>query len=407
MNCGNPSWPIRVAALGLVVIPTLAIYFPRALVVPCLIIAAAIIFEGWRGKSWGRVDRPVALAFGALVGWAVLSTVWALDTALALRENAGLAANVVIAGLAVCAAVRLNPASRRFLLWGIVCGMAVSWAFTTMELVFDGVLLRYRSFYSYDLGTVMKPGNALAVALLAPSVAALVSLGRPRLALLMAAAWLAVIPFSYSEAARIGAVVLVGATLLCRVLPRVGPRLLAAGMMVMILVTPMLLRMIPPPQEIWDSYPRLKNSAHHRLAIWRFAGQRIIEHPVLGWGMNSSKVMPGAEDETLYQRPRADGSIEYFHETNLPLHPHNVVVQWWLELGGVGAVLGGLVVWSLARLGRNSMPDPWRRALAVGGVIGIMGIFVGAYGAWQSWWLSTLSLAAMVMALASRDTSQS
>lgn len=398
---------IRVAALVLALVPTQAIYVPRSLVVPCLVIAAALIFEGWRRRVWGGADRLVVVALGLLSGWAVLSTAWALDLVLALRENAGLAANMIIAFLAVCAAVRLEPAARRTLLWAIVCGMAIAWVFTTMELVFDGVFLRYRSSYSYGLGTVMKPGNAVAVALLAPTVAALLALGRPRLALLMGAAWLAVIPFSYSEAARIGAVALAGGVLISRMAPRVGSRLMMAGLAALILATPLLLRMIPPPQEVWDTYPHLKNSAHHRLAIWRFAGERIAEHPVIGWGMNSSKVMPGAEDLHIYHRSRPDGSTETFHETNLPLHPHNVVVQWWLELGGIGAALGALVVWSLVRLGGNAMPDPWRRALAIGCVIGIMGIFVGAYGAWQSWWLSILALAAMVLALASRNTSAS
>lgn len=398
-----PPVAILIAAFGLAVMPTLAIYFSRSLVAPCLVIAACIVFHAWRRRAWEMPNRRVIMAFGLLACWATLSMVWALDRGLAVRQALGLVFTMAAAAAVVAAAGAMDRQSRRTLLWAAAAGLAVSWAFTAMELVFDGVFLRYRSFYTSGLGTVMKPGNAVAVALLAPVLAALWALGRPRLAWAMGAAWVMVMPFSYSEAARIGMLTLLGGLVLARLAPRFGPRLMAAVLAAVILVAPPLTRLIPPPQETWDNYPNLKNSAHHRLTIWRFVGERIFEHPVIGWGLNSSKVMPGAEDERVYQRSLPDGRQEIFRETNLPLHPHNVILQWWLELGAVGAALGGMVVASLLLLGARAMPDPWRRALAVAAVTGIMGIFVGAYGAWQSWWLSILSLAGMVLALASRD----
>lgn len=403
MSGGLAHLPVRIISLGLLVIPTLAIYFPRSLVVPCLIVAAATIGEGWRRRQFALIDKPLAMALAAMLCWSVLSALWALDVGFALRDSVGLAALMGIALISAAAIVRMENGDRRMLLWAAAAGLAVAWAFTTMELVFDGVLLRYRSTYTYGLPTVMKPGNSVAVVLLAPVCAALLALGRPRLAVAMAAAWLAILPFSYSEAARIGAAGLVAAAILVRVWPVAGRRLIGGGLAAGIMAVPLLLSLLPTPQEIWDRYPGLKNSAHHRLAIWHFAGGHIVEHPVIGWGMNSSRVMPGAEDEHVYQRPRPEGGIESFRETNLPLHPHNVAVQWWLELGGIGAALGVAILAGLLRLGGRAMPDPWRKALAAATVVAVMGIFVTAFGAWQSWWLSILALAGMILALASRD----
>ena len=65
----------------------------------------------------------------------------------------------------------------------------------------------------------------------------------------------------------------------------------------------------------------VKLSAGHRLWIWSFAGDRIAERPLTGWGLDASRSIPGGKD------PIRPG------ETWLPLHPHNASLQLWLELG--------------------------------------------------------------------------
>src|SRR5262249_19741940 len=37
-------------------------------------------------------------------------------------------------------------------------------------------------------------------------------------------------------------------------------------------------------------------SVTHRMLIWRFVSDRIAERPVLGWGLNSSRAIPGGKD---------------------------------------------------------------------------------------------------------------
>ena len=99
------------------------------------------------------------------------------------------------------------------------------------------------------------------------------------------------------------------------------------------------LERLPGLGETADSF---KISAGHRLLIWSFAGDRIAERPVTGWGLDSSRAIPGGDDPI---RPR---------ETWMPLHPHNAALQVWLELGAPGAALFALlaaIVWrALARV---------------------------------------------------------
>jgi len=83
----------------------------------------------------------------------------------------------------------------------------------------------------------------------------------------------------------------------------------------------------------------------------------------------------------------------------MPLHPHNLALQMWLELGLPGAlVLSTLVVMLLMRLTR---PDLERTlsAIACGQFATGFVISSFSFGAWQSWWLMSLWFAASMTAI--------
>jgi hypothetical protein len=76
------------------------------------------------------------------------------------------------------------------------------------------------------------------------------------------------------------------------------------------------------------------------------------------------------------------------------------MLQWWLELGVVGALLGAALVASIScRIGRISSSAD--RALILGQFVSALVIFDASYGVWQGWWIgllflsSAFSLAAM------------
>ena len=120
--------------------------------------------------------------------------------------------------------------------------------------------------------------------------------------------------------------------------------------------------------------------------IWRFVADRISERPILGWGFNSSRVIPGRDD-------RLDVS-----EPALPLHPHNAALQWWLELGAPGAILGtALILWLMRAIGR-ARASIVGKASAAGLVLSAVTVSFLSYGIWQSWWLAALWLVGAFMA---------
>jgi exopolysaccharide production protein ExoQ len=127
------------------------------------------------------------------------------------------------------------------------------------------------------------------------------------------------------------------------------------------------------------------NSAVHRLLIWQFAAERAADHPILGWGLDSSRAIPGGHDN-----PRG-------YSERLPLHPHNAILQVWLELGAAGALIAAFaVVWSVLRIGPTFATKP-AQAIALGMVTAMAVTALTAWSIWLSWWMAAIWLIVALM----------
>ena len=145
-------------------------------------------------------------------------------------------------------------------------------------------------------------------------------------------------------------------------LARFIPRLVAAGMICAVLVLGVAIPVATPSYEsvVWlrEHAPWFKWSGIHRLLIWRFASDRVADRPFLGWGMDASREIPGGKANLTDLLPGLNTDIG---AQALPLHPHNGLLQWRLELGMPGLVLGlAIVVVVLYRLGWRTPLTPAR-----------------------------------------------
>lgn len=136
----------------------------------------------------------------------------------------------------------------------------------------------------------------------------------------------------------------------------------------------------------------LFHSARHRVEIWDRAATKIIESPLLGYGLDSPRTMPAGD---------VTSKFEPMDTTLLPLHPHNAFLQVWFELGAAGAVLAtALLLLVLRAAGRLPAGDqPLSLALYAAGIT----LSSTAYGLWQAWWMTALMGAALLTALAVRS----
>lgn len=115
-----------------------------------------------------------------------------------------------------------------------------------------------------------------------------------------------------------------------------------------------------------------------RAEIWRVVLDQIGRHPLRGWGLDASRILPEP----------------------VSLHPHDMALQIWFELGVPGAALAAVfwawLFWNLAGIeGRD------RSLAAAGAATASTYLTIGAlsFGVWQEWWLALGALAAAVFAL--------
>jgi O-antigen ligase len=326
--------------------------------------------------AWRRV-RSLAPIFAALVAWALLSSLWAIDPARSLVLGLRLAA-LFAGGLALIAAAPEIAASDRLLRW-LAAGFAVALLLGAVQAATSGqltVAFRQRPF----IGAVLNQAEDGFAFLLLPLCAALLLRERRFLAAAFAVVTLAMIFWLVGETARAGFVAGVIAALLLYRWRRSLTRAAAAASVALVLCAPLVLPPLGGIAAVRDATLHLKNSAWHRLEIWAFVGDRIADKPLLGWGLDASRAIPGGDE------PIANG---YPGQKKLPLHPHNAALQVWLELGLPGALLFSLLI---ARVWWALGAATWRplyAAAAGGSLTAALIVALGSYGVWQEWLIAT------------------
>lgn len=160
---------------------------------------------------------------------------------------------------------------------------------------------------------------------------------------------------------------------------RLGVLLLVAATTVYWVATPLLVLLAVDHGLFLRVQALLGASWDARLDIWSFATARIMEHPLLGWGLDASRTFGNS----------------------IPLHTHDGALQVWLELGAVGALLMA-TAWLFLLKAIYDLVEVDRRLAAVAAASACAYLMIGAvsFGVWQEWWLALGALAfAVIVAL--------
>jgi O-antigen ligase len=358
-------------------------FFPLLVLVPrgvaALVSVAGLCAAGLVLSTGAPRPRPalavVAALLGCLLVWGTASALWSADPLRSLVVAARLAGLFAV-GLVMIAAANCIKAPRR-LIRLLLAGLALGVAMAAIDLVTHGALGAPFTERAYQPAALNRASVAFSIMLL-PMTAVLLGTGLAITPLLFATATVVTI---YALAGTTAKAAVIAGTLigLFLYLSRTRVAHAAAVASVLVVITAPLtfarLERIPAFAQTADA---VKLSAGHRLSIWSFAGDRIAERPLTGWGLDASRTIPGGND------PIRPG------ETWLPLHPHNAPLQLWLELGVPGVVFFALVV-GLAWYALAGAAWPRLFAAAAGASLSIALIAsVASYGIWQEWWLATL-----------------
>lgn len=381
-----------IGTAGLLV-PILALIAPLGIAPLFAVAALATLALRFRRRRLG-VFAPdwATILLGLLAVWAAVSLIWSIDVQQGVskipRFIAMLAGGLVMAG----AAADLTAGERRSMARLLVAGVAAAAAFLAFERLADMPIYRLHaepqtdgaySFASYNRGVTV-------VALMVWPAVMILWRSRRAAAIALAVGTFSVLASFHSNAAIVGLAIGIIAFAATLAVPRRLPKIMAALVVAFIAASPWIsgwaldpARLHIDASSVNQGNRVLPNSALHRLFIWKFTADRIMERPVLGWGMNTSSVIPGG------------GGILHLNANMLPLHPHNGVLQLWLELGAVGALLGaGLIGWMLMRIS-GWTNDPVESAACTGLIMTGLVMVCLSYGVWQSWWMASLFFAAV------------
>ena len=342
-------------------------------------------------------NRPPRLAgfsmptgiLGGLLLWGAVSAFWAIDPARSFVLDLRLG-GLFLAALALLAAAHRVSAPWRIALC-LFAGAAVAVALAAYDLLSAGGLTGLVSVRGFRSARLDQIAIGLAILLL-PASAKLAARGRPAMALASAAGAGVFVLLLDGVSAKIGLLASLPIMGLLYWQPRGTARLAAALSVLFILTAPLTLPKLERIPGLVAAADSFKSSAGHRLLIWSFVGERIAERPLLGWGLDASRAIPGGNQEAR------------LGQNWLSLHPHDAPLQVWLELGIPGALLFAALV-ALLWLRLDRLPGPRLYQAAAGGALtAALAPVFAAYGVWQEWWIGTLALVLFLIIVMGRAT---
>jgi len=136
---------------------------------------------------------------------------------------------------------------------------------------------------------------------------------------------------------------------------------------------------------------QLPLSVEHRFRMWAYVWERINENIWLGNGFDASR----AYEDTFTARDGREISI-------VSLHPHNIALQIWLEIGAIGAALTAITMVLLIKPALDFAQTPLRASALAGTIISVTLFGSATIGVWQIWWLASIFVTLGVLHLIPR-----
>lgn len=373
----HSNWSTKLAQAGLMalllVAPPVCALAPRALAL-FLPLAAALCLPLFllAQPQWRQcLTRNFWLSLAGLGAFAAIGTLGAPNFAVTIETFPAFLLNLVSLCVLLVAAP-LAATQRQLLRWA-AAGLALTLLLVFVEYAFG---MPVNGWVAGLRGVMVKPlymldrTVVLCTLLIWPVLAYGTQTGWNKLALYgaMAAAALAVFQTS-SQASSLG--FSLGALLYFATLaqPRLTLQVLRLAVPALLLLAPLATTTLEQAVAHDPNFWPAANTAE-RLKIWTDTTSEIARAPWLGQGFDATR--------------RSTLSVP------VQQHPHNGMLQIWLETGLAGAVLAALALSALLRrIAHSPLPQRAWQAAAFGTWLVI---FCVGYNIWQTWWQATALL---------------
>lgn len=357
---------------------------PLLLAVAVLLALVAQLAEADMRETAGTLRRSVSLPalawLGALFLFCAVSLSWSGNPVRGAAYLAQAAGSIVSIALAL-ALIPQHLTERAFLAAAALAVIAALLLVPTM--LTDGA---FRGALGMDNNTFRVNRLAVALALFWPLLTpALARWKTARAACMVTLVFAVGIFVSESQSAKLAFLASLAVFALARFWPRATLHLVGGGTVLLVIAAPVLFGHLNAmlPQAVHDILG--ESSSYIRGEIWREFTQLLWHRPLLGFGFAGS--------ETVLMAPEAAGLSLLSRGYLEHVHPHNIPLHIWFELGAVGAALTLVLVcmvWrSLARLPQAILPNVTALAAAV------VVVSLVSHGAWQAWWHALVGIMAV------------
>ena len=392
-----------ILAVTIMFYPLVAVFSPKAMVALLVLTALVCLFiERNRQAVFSALPRVILSLLVVLAAWSLVTIWWSPrplgGLTLWLRVvGIGLCGVAMFAAAAKAAALNATAADRRLLLTALAASGWIFVALFGVELFTGGILSRL----VISLWNLLTPWDTVppsAPLLLLQSSAALAVFAWPcmlairrrhstRIAVLFGTAVGALLLIQNMQASLVA---FAGGMVVYAMVYKFRRRGIAAflvGLAVVNLALALIAFEFVSVDQGEGVSIVMSRSTKERLYILDYAYERIAQNPLTGWGFDGSRAIGQDTRGPFYSNP------------SIPLHPHNLWAQTWLELGLIGVVLViSLVVSIFMRLAAGGRG---RAVVAVAAATMASYLLIGniSYGMWQNWWLAIAWLNAGFLAV--------
>jgi len=405
-SLASPSPVATVLSLVGLLTPVVALYASKGITILFGLAVTACFFDLITKKDARRFSsKALGLSVLTYTIWGIASLTWTVSFDLSLALARSLPISMLGGLLLVMSLKNLNFSNRAIICRSTIGGFFLGVGLALIEVTTGysiskivNILIYGGAWRPYMPGFVINNGISLLVMLLWPTLVFLWHQKRHNLAFmgLIATAYITLQSSNFAATIAIG----VGSLsfLIAFLIPRIIYKVAAVGLALLILGAPFAMQALPDARTIGKNLPELSYSVYPRLVIWQYASNLVMERPLLGHGIRTSRAL-SKTDSPIPFLYRDKGEIHTGNTKDIPLHPHSGLIQIWLELGACGAVLGLVIVLSILWGISSSVAPPIAKALAFAALVSSISLISASYGLWQSWWMASLWLQGSLITL--------
>ena len=409
MNVFRKRWVLSITSFLFLPI---GLYAPRGIAPLFVLTAVLLIFQELiERRTLQFISWRFYLAAMAIPLYGAISSIWSITPAVSIKMSAIICGTIFVGMLLANISILKDFKDKILFEKWFVAGGLIGFTLLFVENITNAGLSRF-AYELFGLNRDIRLTNQFGPLIFNPGMSAaslyLWPLGLILFRQYSKVIFIPVVGFCFlgiflgaSTAPILALIVGLSTMIITGLANRFGPKLLVFATALYTLLAPAIPNLLPDPTDPQSNLSRYYAlSDIHRYLIWNTTYNHIKDKPIFGHGLDSTRALYFHEDSiTTHVVMKSTGESRKIFAEPIPLHPHNAILQVWLELGVVGAGLLAFFLVKILNLVQKVTRNHWEAAVCYGVFTSGLTISSLSYGIWQSWWLGSLLLVGAFMAV--------